>query len=76
MDYTPGIFGMQTPAPGGIETTWAKQLALYVVIYSLLQMAADLLANYEANPGSSSSSRTCRWTGRPRACSKARSATS
>ena len=51
MDYTPGIFGMQTRSPGGIQTTWAKQLALYVVIYSPLQMAADLLDNYEANPG-------------------------
>lgn len=50
MDYTPGIFGMQTRAPGGIQTTWAKQLALYVVIYSPLQMAADLLEHYEANP--------------------------
>ncbi len=51
MDYTPGIFGMATRSPGGIQTTWAKQLALYVVIYSPLQMAADLLVHYEANPG-------------------------
>jgi alpha-glucosidase len=51
MDYTPGILGMQTRSSGGIETTWAKQLALYVVIYSPLQMAADLLENYENNPG-------------------------
>ncbi len=51
MDYTPGIFGMETRSPGGIQTTWAKQLALYVVIYSPLQMAADLLEHYEANPG-------------------------
>ena len=50
MDYTPGIFGMQTRVPEGVATTWAKQLALYVVIYSPLQMAADLLENYEANP--------------------------
>ena len=50
MDYTPGIFGMETRSPGGVQTTWAKQLALYVVIYSPIQMAADLLANYEANP--------------------------
>ena len=50
MDYTPGIFGMETRSPGGIQTTWAKQLALYVVIYSPIQMAADLLVNYEANP--------------------------
>jgi alpha-glucosidase len=51
MDYTPGIFGMQTRAPDGIATTWAKQLALYVTIYSPIVMAADLLENYEANPG-------------------------
>jgi alpha-glucosidase len=51
MDYTPGIFGMRTRSPDGIATTWAKQLALYVTIYSPIQMAADLLENYEANPG-------------------------
>ncbi len=50
MDYTPGIFGMETRVPEGVATTWAKQLALYVVIYSPVQMAADLLENYEANP--------------------------
>ena len=50
MDYTPGIFGMRTRSPQGVQSTWAKQLALYVVIYSPLQMAADLLENYEANP--------------------------
>jgi len=50
MDYTPGIFGMKTKAPDGVATTWAKQLALYVTLYSPIQMAADLLENYEANP--------------------------
>ena len=50
MDFTPGIFGMETRAPDGVATTWAKQLALYVVIFSPIQMAADLLENYEANP--------------------------
>lgn len=50
MDFTPGIFGMETRSPEGVATTWAKQLALYVVIYSPIQMAADLLENYEANP--------------------------
>ncbi len=49
MDFTPGIFGMDTRSPEGVATTWAKQLALYVVIYSPIQMAADLLENYEAN---------------------------
>ncbi|MFT3762100.1 MAG: glycoside hydrolase family 97 protein [Pseudoxanthomonas sp.] len=51
MDYTPGVFGMKTRAPDGIATTWAKQLALYVVIYSPIQMVPDLVENYEANPG-------------------------
>jgi len=50
MDFTPGIFGMKTRSPEGVQSTWAKQLALYVVIYSPIQMAADLLENYEANP--------------------------
>ena len=51
MDYTPGIFGMKTRASDGVATTWAKQLALYVVIYSPIQMVPDLVENYEANPG-------------------------
>lgn len=50
MDFTPGIFGMRTRSPDGVPTTWAKQLALYVVIYSPIQMAADLLDEYEAHP--------------------------
>ena len=50
MDFTPGIFGMKTRSPDGVPTTWAKQLALYVVIYSPIQMAADLLDEYEAHP--------------------------
>ena len=41
---------MKTRSTDGIATTWAKQLSLYVVIYSPLQMAADLLENYEKNP--------------------------
>lgn len=52
MDFTPGIFDLSPPGEGGnnVETTLAKQLALYVVIYSPVQMAADLPENYEANP--------------------------
>ncbi|WP_116790779.1 glycoside hydrolase family 97 protein [Flavobacterium psychrotrophum] len=55
MDYTPGIFEikMSTYKPGSTEqvhTTLAKQLALYVTLYSPLQMAADLLENYEKHP--------------------------
>ncbi|RZK22975.1 MAG: glycoside hydrolase family 97 protein [Hymenobacter sp.] len=51
MDYTPGIFklkGYNANAPERqAHTTLAKQLALYVVLYSPLQMAADLPENYE-----------------------------
>ncbi|WP_046244153.1 glycoside hydrolase family 97 protein [Hymenobacter terrenus] len=51
MDYTPGIFKLRNYAPGSperqVHTTLAKQLALYVTLYSPLQMAADLPENYE-----------------------------
>ena len=54
MDFTPGIFDMgfnglgdQSNRP---QTTLAKQLALYVVLYSPIQMAADLPENYLAKP--------------------------
>ena len=50
MDFTPGILSMKTQIPAGVPTTWAKQLALYVVIYSPVQMAADLPEVYEKNP--------------------------
>jgi len=52
MDYTPGIFGLlyKERPNNRINTTLAKQLALYVVLYSPLNMAADLPENYEANP--------------------------
>ncbi|MCO4291996.1 glycoside hydrolase family 97 protein [Solitalea sp. MAHUQ-68] len=52
IDYTPGIFDIQFKNDGGfrVHTTLAKQLALYVVIYSPFQMAADLTKNYENNP--------------------------
>jgi hypothetical protein len=49
MDYTPGIFKIKgySNVPGRqVHTTLAKQLALYVVLYSPLQMAADLPENY------------------------------
>ena len=52
MDYTPGIFEIKMnvydPAKKEqVHTTLAKQLALYVTLYSPLQMAADLPENYE-----------------------------
>jgi alpha-glucosidase len=51
-DYTPGIFNIQFDKTSSfrVHTTLAKQLALYVVIYSPMHMAADLPENYEGNP--------------------------
>src|SRR5258708_38664158 len=50
-DFTPGIFALDPTQPGcRVKSTLAKQLALYVVLYSPLQMAADRIENYEANP--------------------------
>ncbi|MBA3486161.1 MAG: glycoside hydrolase family 97 protein [Lysobacter sp.] len=45
MDYTPGILSLQGRGQP-IQTTMAKQLALYVVLYSPIQMVADLPENY------------------------------
>ncbi|MEN9697033.1 MAG: hypothetical protein RLZ56_454 [Bacteroidota bacterium] len=52
MDYTPGLFHFQLnqfePArKQKVNSTLAKQLALYITMYSPLQMAADLPENYE-----------------------------
>lgn len=52
MDYTPGIFEIKLSHynpdnKNSVKTTLAKQLALYVTMYSPLQMAADLPENYE-----------------------------
>lgn len=52
MDYTPGIFDtklefMGDLPHGQVQTTLCKQMALYVTLYSPLQMAADLVENYE-----------------------------
>ncbi|MDX1939969.1 MAG: glycoside hydrolase family 97 catalytic domain-containing protein [Saprospiraceae bacterium] len=54
MDYTPGIFQIkrsyyQPDRKEQVHTTLAKQLALYITMYSPLQMAADLPENYEAH---------------------------
>jgi len=53
MDYTPGIFNIKLKPykPNNqVNNTLAQQLALYVVIYSPIQMAADLPENYEGHP--------------------------
>jgi len=53
IDYTPGIFNIKLKPykPNNqVNTTLAQQLALYVVIYSPVQMVADLPENYDGNP--------------------------
>ena len=61
MDYTPGIFNIKEYRHNSqsdrtinknhhIPSTIAKELALYVVIYAPVQMAADLPENYEGHP--------------------------
>ena len=47
MDYTPGIFEMQCSNGSRANPTIGGQLALYVTMYSPLQMAADFPENYE-----------------------------
>ena len=52
MDYTPGIFEtrcnkMNPTNNSQVRSTLARQLALYVTMYSPLQMAADIPENYE-----------------------------
>ena len=55
MDYTPGIFEMDISKlnpqnTSHVNSTLANQLALYVTMYSPLQMAADLPENYDRFP--------------------------
>ncbi|WP_206606110.1 glycoside hydrolase family 97 protein [Steroidobacter cummioxidans] len=53
MDFTPGIFDITAGKKDihkRVQSTLANQLALYVVIYSPLHMAADLPENYEKHP--------------------------
>lgn len=51
-DFTPGNFDFNYQTPNGamVNTTLAKQLALYVVVFSPLQMASDLPENYKGQP--------------------------
>lgn len=54
IDYTPGIFDIHfkhnRDGDFKVHTTLAKQLALYIIIFSPMQMAADLVENYEGHP--------------------------
>ena len=52
IDFTPGIFNIKYEPykpESQVNTTLAHQLALYVVIYSPIQMAADLIQNYRGH---------------------------
>jgi alpha-glucosidase len=59
LDYTPGVFDLTLANSSGaarrpdqprVRTTLAKQLALYVVLYSPVQMAADIIESYAQQP--------------------------
>ena len=53
IDFTPGVFNIKLKPykPNNqVNTTLAQQLALYVVIYSPIQMACDLIENYKNQP--------------------------
>ena len=52
MDFTPGTFNFTNPVfpQTRVQTTIAKQLALYVILYSPIQMASDLPENYVNKP--------------------------
>lgn len=52
VDYTPGVFNFANPVypQTRVHATLANQLALFVVLYSPLQMACDLPENYEKYP--------------------------
>jgi alpha-glucosidase len=54
-DFTPGVFDLKLASagerkPARVNTTLAKALANYVVLYSPLHMAADLVENYQNQP--------------------------
>jgi hypothetical protein len=53
IDFTPGIFNLKLhpyKTTNQVNTTLAPQLATYVIIYSPVQMAADLVESYEGHP--------------------------
>ena len=53
IDFTPGVFNIKLKPykeNNQVNTTLAHQLALYVIIYSPIQMACDLIENYENQP--------------------------
>ncbi len=50
MDYTPGVLSLVGANGAPLASTLAKQLGLYLAIYSPIQMAADFIENLAAHP--------------------------
>ncbi|ANU06838.1 glycoside hydrolase family 97 protein [Paraurantiacibacter namhicola] len=50
MDFTPGVLSLVAPTGNALASTRAKQLGLYLAIYSPIQMAADLVDNLKQYP--------------------------
>ena len=50
MDYTPGVLSLKGRGGRDLESTIARELALYVVLYSPIQMVADVPENLEKYP--------------------------
>jgi alpha-glucosidase len=50
MDFTPGVLSLRSPSGNDLASTRAKQLGLYLAIYSPIQMAADLIENLAKFP--------------------------
>jgi len=50
MDYTPGVLSLEGANKVPLASTLAKQLGLYLALYSPIQMAADFIESLEAHP--------------------------
>ncbi len=50
MDFTPGVLSLESPTGTDLASTRAKQLGLYLAIFSPIQMAADLIENLGKYP--------------------------
>ena len=50
MDFTPGVLSLSSPTGNALASTRAKQLGLYLAIYSPIQMAADFIENLANYP--------------------------
>lgn len=50
MDFTPGVLSLEGANHVPLASTLAKQLGLYLALYSPIQMAADFIENLEAHP--------------------------